>query len=447
MYTLGHRLANNELVTLSQSDFRTHMYVLGQTGSGKTNFLESLMQQSDGFCYIDKHGDSAKRIADSASRPIIYWKPADLSHTIALNPLQNVHPDERWKVAAEIVSTFSDIWNLGTETPRLLYYLRASIRLLLDNAGTTLVDIRRVLSDGSYRSRLLRHCVDIENRQTWEEFNMKRDQQQAIEISSLQNKVAALADPLPLRRVLGQKTSTINLRRIIDTGVPLILDLSEMGDEPAHLLGALVISQFSLAAEARAHEFLEDARRDYTLFVDEFQNFCSRTAPKILSEARKRRLSLCIAHQYVSQLDEDIRDGILGNVGTVVSFRVGAQDAPIIAKAIGAPESELRDLPRGQAWVAGAAGRRAAPGAPCQNVVGGIVYGKPGGREAEYAGELLAHGEAEAATPRSAVVEAGGGGLGLIPLVELTKMRGNSTCPPILWINRWKNGLATLLAI
>src|ERR1700730_2804320 len=131
---IGRRLSNNEAVSISTNDFRTHAYVIGATGSGKTTLIENLISQhletDRGFCYIDKHGDSAKKIADASGRPIIYWKPADLSHTIALNPLQNVPPEERWKVAADIVSVFSDIWGLGTETPRLLYYLRASLRIL-----------------------------------------------------------------------------------------------------------------------------------------------------------------------------------------------------------------------------------------------------------------------------------------------------------------------------
>ena len=227
-----------------------------------------------GFCYLDKHGDSAKRIADSSPQPIIYWQPASLSHVIGLNPLHNVPPDERWKVTANIVSVFSDIWGLGEQTPRLIYFLRASLRLLLDTHGSTLLDIRRVLSDPEFRRKLLKSCKDDETRQTWREFDAKDARQQAQEIGSLQNKVAALADALPLRLVLGQKTSTINLRKIIDRGTVMVCDLSGMGDEPARLLGALLVSSFAQAAEARS-EMAEAERRDYTLYIDEFQNFAS----------------------------------------------------------------------------------------------------------------------------------------------------------------------------
>jgi hypothetical protein len=206
MRILGKRTSNEESVTVSDADCRHHTYTIGGTGTGKTTWLESLMAQdlesARGFCFIDKRGDSAKRIADSAPQNIIYWRPADLAFPIGLNPLQNVAPDERWPVTADIVSVFSDIWGLGTETPRLLYYLRAAVRLLLDSQGTTLLDIRRILSDAQYRSKLHCHCTDSQTRQTWDEFNIKDARQQAQEIGSLQNKVGALADALPLRLIL-----------------------------------------------------------------------------------------------------------------------------------------------------------------------------------------------------------------------------------------------------
>ena len=157
-------MANGEAVTVADKDWLQHAYALGGTGSGKTTWLESLMAadlaERRGFCYLDKHGDSAKRIADSSPQPIIYWQPASLSHVIGLNPLHNVPPDERWKVTANIVSVFSDIWGLGEQTPRLIYFLRAALRLLLDTPGSTLLDIRRVLSDPEFRHKLLKSCKD-----------------------------------------------------------------------------------------------------------------------------------------------------------------------------------------------------------------------------------------------------------------------------------------------
>ena len=355
MRILGYRLANDEPVTIADSDWLQHAYALGGTGSGKTTWLESLMSADlsarRGFCYIDKHGDSAKRIADGSPLPIIYWRPATLSHVIGLNPLYNVPPDERWKVTANVVGVFSDIWGLGEQTPRLIYFLRAAVRLLLDTHGSTLLDIRRVLSDAAFRHKLLKTCKDAETRQTWREFEAKDPRQQAQEIGSLQNKVAALADALPLRLVLGQKTSTIDIRRIIDRGTVMVCDLSGLGDEPARLLGALLVSSFAQAAEARA-EIAEADRRDYTLYIDEFQNFASLAFAKVLSEARKWHLSIVLCHQFVGQVAErGLHEAVLGNCGTLVSFRVGAEDAPLMARALDAPASELATLSRGHAFV------------------------------------------------------------------------------------------------
>jgi hypothetical protein len=317
-----------------------HVYVIGATGSGKSNYLKSILPEG-AFCVLDKHGTLAREIADSM--PCIYWRPADLEWPIGLNPLQNVHADHRWKVTADIVSAISDIWNLGPETPRLLYYLRSSLRLLLDTNGTTLLDVRRVLSDDNFRARLLRKCTDTQTRQTWDEFSNKKEQQQAQEISSLQNKVAALADPLPLRLILGQPTSTISIPKLLATGTSLVLDLSDLGDEPAALMGALVINAFKQAAEASPDP------RPYDLIIDEFQNFGTNIIATILSEARKWQLNLTIAHQFIHQLEPVVAQAVLGNCSTIVSFRVGPDDAPIIGKALDWGERDLQDLPVGTA--------------------------------------------------------------------------------------------------
>jgi hypothetical protein len=160
---------------------------------------------------------AARQIADAFE--CLYWKPAELPHLVGLNRLQDVHPDRRWKVTADITSIFSDIWKVRPETPRLLYYLRAALRLLLDTPGTTLLDIQRVLSDDSYRSRLLRASRNIETGQTWGEFGAKDTRQQVQEIGRLQNNVAILADPLPLRFILGQESTTIDFPKVLADGV------------------------------------------------------------------------------------------------------------------------------------------------------------------------------------------------------------------------------------
>jgi hypothetical protein len=313
-----------------------HSYIIGASGSGKTTYLLSELPERS-FAFIDKHGQAARQIADS--RPCMYWRPADLTYPVGFNPLEDVSRDHRWKVTADIVSVFSDIWKLGPETPRLLYYLRASVRLLLDTNGTTLLDIRRVLSDATYRQRLLRKSTDTETRQTWIEFEAKDKKQQATELASLQNKVAALADPLPLRYVLGQPTSTIDFEKLISRGIPLAVDLSDLGDEPAAILGAIIINAFKQAADR-----VGIPERPYRLYIDEFQNFGTSIISTILSESRKRGLFLTLAHQFISQLAQEIQDAVLGNCSTIVSFRVGADDAPIIGKAIDWHPQNLQDL-------------------------------------------------------------------------------------------------------
>lgn len=317
-----------------------HEYVIGATRTGKTNYILDNIEEP--FCFIDKHGNAARELADAY--PCVYWRPADLSHPIGYNPLQNVPPDIRWRVTADIVSVFSDIWGLGEQTPRLLYYLRAAVRLLLDTNRTTLLDIRRLLSDTAYRQYLCQALRDDETRQTWTEFSHKSQKDQAIEIASLQNKAAALADPLPLRLILGQPTSTIDFRKLIETGTNLCVDLSDLGDEPAHLLGALILNAFRQAADTLP------SPKPYNLVVDEFQNFGTRVISTILSESGKRGLNLTLAHQFLSQLDEQVRDAVLGNCSTIVSFRVGPDDAEIIGRAIDIAPQNLMDLGRGRAY-------------------------------------------------------------------------------------------------
>jgi hypothetical protein len=318
--------------------------IIGATRSGKTNYMLSEIDSSDEpFCVLDKHGNAARQLADS--RECIYWRVADLSHPVALNPLQNVPPDERYLVTDRIVTIFSDIWGLGTQTSRLLYYLRAAIRILLDTHGTTLLDIRRVLSDGNYRASLLRRGTDKESAQTWDEFSHKPARQQADEISSLQNKVAALSAADPLRLILGQSVSTINFDKILQKGLSLVVDLSDIGDEPAALLGAIIINQFKQAADRRMNP------TPYRLWIDEFQNFGTRIVSTILAESGKRELWLTLAHQFISQLDPEIRDAVLANCSTIVSFRLGPEDAPIIARALDWDAQDLQDLPQGKARV------------------------------------------------------------------------------------------------
>jgi hypothetical protein len=194
-----------------------------------------------------------------------------------------------------------------------------------------------------YLGLILKRCSDHETRQTWAEFNAKDHRTQIQEIGSLQNKVAALADPLPLRLILGQSTSTMDFTKLLHNGTPLVVDLSDLGTEPAALLGAIIINTLKQAAEQSKNP------KPYRLFIDEFQTFGTGIIATILAESGKHELWLTLAHQFISQLGDKTRDAVLGNCSTIVSFRVGPNDAPIISDAIDWNADDLQDLGRGQA--------------------------------------------------------------------------------------------------
>lgn len=307
----------------------THTYALGQSGSGKSTLLKSLLPERT-FCIIDPHGSLAREIADS--RTCLFLRPADLL-PIGLNPFTSKAP--KWKITADTVAILSDIWNFK-DAPRMSYYLRASVRLLLDTPGTTLLDIRRVLSDDTYRNSLLEKCTDTETRQTWEEFTQKAKKDQAVEVASLQNKIAALASYDPVRLMLTAPPS-LNFDRILAAGQTIVVDLSDMGAEPAALIGALIVNSIKQAAEA-GH-----VRDHYSLIIDEFQTFGTSVIATILSEARKWHLELVIAHQFLKQIDEEIRDAILGNCSTLYCFAVGPDDAAIMAEKLDWSARDLQD--------------------------------------------------------------------------------------------------------
>jgi hypothetical protein len=304
-----------------------------------------------GLCFIDIHGATARAIADHAKRAVVYWKPSELDFIVGLNPLRNVPPDQRWMVADAIASGFVDIWNLGEHTPRLMNYLKAALMLLLENPGSTLLDIRPLLMDERKRKSL--QCTDSQVRTFWADFDKKEKRQQMTEIESLLNKVDALTLPLPLRFILGQRISTLDIKRLMDTNGVLLVDLSGMGTDPARHLGAFIISQCRLAAASR--DTLTDAQLEalpsFTLYIDEFEKFIQNSLPDMFSEVRKWKMALVVGHQFMSQLEDKLQDAIVDNVGTIVSFRVGTKSAPIIASAIDTAEQNIKDLGRGNAWV------------------------------------------------------------------------------------------------
>lgn len=359
-YILG-TIGNDQRVPFLQPDRRRHAYIAGQTGTGKTALLTNLMRadlaSGAGFCFLDPHGDASRDIAGMTPRErmrgVIYLDPADRTHSFAYNPLSGIPPDKRATTAANIVSAFKNIW-AQSWGPRLEYILSNSLRLLLDVKDQSLLGLPRLLVDDAYRDWLVCRCDDPVVRTYWRnEYAAYDARQRAEAISPVQNKIGILlANPF-IRSILCQPTSTIDVRRIMDDGRVLIVNLSKgkLGEEPSHLLGALLITAFAQAAETR-QDIPEDERRDFTLYCDEFQNFATDSFASILSEARKWRLALVAANQHVSQLPETLRHAVFGNVGTIIAFRVGAQDAALLADEIGLPSRKaLAQTNNFEAWI------------------------------------------------------------------------------------------------
>ena len=347
-------------VMLSQDDRRRHLDVIGKTGTGKSTLLLSLirsdLEAGRGLAFLDPHGDSAQTVIQNTPRhriaDMIYFDPADLEFPLGFNPLFNVARDRRPLATAHIVSTFRHIWQ-DSWGPRLEYLLQNSIRLLLECGGSTLLGLPALLVNTRYRDRLLSACDEPQVRQFWtQELAAWGDNFKAEALSPLQNKIGALLASPILRNILGQHRPTLDIPAIMNSGRVLIVNLSKgnLGEGPSHLLGALLTTAFSQAAESRA-SIPEHERRDFHLYADEFQNFATDSFATILSEARKYRLSLTLAHQFLGQLPISLRQAVLGNVGSIIAFRTGADDAAALALEFGIQSpSAFTDLANHEAW-------------------------------------------------------------------------------------------------
>lgn len=326
---------------IKADDRRRHMYLLGKTGMGKTNLLENLaiqdIMQGHGICFIDPHGDVAqkliKAIPPERINDVIYFDPADQKFPIAFNVLEQVGADQRSLVASGLVGVFKKIW-ADSWGPRLEYILRNAILALLEYPGSSLLGVMRILVDKSYRERVIDKVTDPVVKQFWAvEFAGWNERVLQEVISPIQNKVGQFTSNSLIRNIIGQPTSAFDVREIMDNKKILIMNLAKgkIGEDSAALLGAMMITKIQLAAMGRA-DIPEVDRKDFYLYVDEFQNFATESFANILSEARKYRLSLILANQYITQLDEKVSDAVFGNCGTIISFRVGAADAEVLEK-------------------------------------------------------------------------------------------------------------------
>lgn len=325
---------------IKTDDRRRHMYMIGKTGMGKTTMMENMaiqdIRNGSGVCFIDPHGDSIRKILDyipnERVNDVIYFNPADLEHPIAFNILEAVDSKYKHLVASGLMGVFTKIW-ASMWSSRMEYILNNTILALLDSPGNTMLGIVRMYVDKKYRKKIVDSIKDPMVKAFWlEEFANYAEKYRTEAVAPIQNKVGQFLSSAIIRNIVGQPKSTIDLREIMDNQKILLLDLSKgkVGEDNSELLGAMIITKLQLAALSRV-DIDEEDRKDFYLYVDEFQNFVTDSFATILSEARKYRLNLTMGHQYIGQLmpegNPKMRDAVFGNVGSMVVFRVGAADA------------------------------------------------------------------------------------------------------------------------
>ena len=359
----------NRITYIGETDFRSkktkfgikakdrtrHIYVIGKTGTGKSTFLENLVvqdiQNGEGFAFIDPHGKSANLLLDyipeNRINDVLYFAPFDLANPVSFNVMEDIGPDKRHLVAAGLMSAFKKIW-VDAWSARMEYILNNTILALLEFPDSTLLGINRMLADKDYRNMVVSHVTDPGVRSFWEdEFANYTERFTQEATPAIQNKVGQFTANPVIRNIIGQPKSTFNIRQMMDERKILIINLSkgQIGEDSANLLGSMLITKIYLAAMSRADLREEDLNKlpNFYLFVDEFQSFANESFANILSEARKYKLNLTMAHQYIEQMSEEVRAAVFGNVGTMVTFRVGATDAEYLEKEF-APMFTAEDL-------------------------------------------------------------------------------------------------------
>jgi type IV secretory pathway TraG/TraD family ATPase VirD4 len=326
---------------IKEKNRRGHIYIIGKTGTGKSTLIENMaildIRSGKGLALIDPHGDLAEDILHFIPKrrvkDTIYFNPADIEYPIAFNPLERVHPDHCHLVASGLISVFKKIWS-DFWGPRLEHILRHSLLTLLESPGSTLLDLPKLLTDKEFRHSLLRNLTCQQVKDFWLfEFERYSAWLRSEAISPILNKIGQFLTSIPLRNIVGQRENTFDLRQVMDEEKILIVNLAKgkIGEDNSSLLGATIVTKIQLAALSRA-DLPEQRRKLFYLYVDEIHNFLTLSFSDILSETRKYGLNLILSHQYIEQLDERIRAAIFGNVGTIISFRVGAEDADILAR-------------------------------------------------------------------------------------------------------------------
>ncbi len=349
---IDHRINHGRIFGIREKDLLRHVYILGKTGTGKTALLERLLvatiRRGGGCALLDPHGDLAERLLNFIPKnrinDVVLFDPSDSDHPVGMNLLDQVDLQSRPLIASGVLSIFrklySEFWG-----PRMEHVFRNTLLALLDVRGSTMLSVPRMLVEERYRERVIRQVKDPLVHFFWtKEFPSYPKPFLAEVIAPVENKVMALLSSPCVRNIVGQSHSTIIPREIMDRGQILIANLAKgkIGEDASMLLGAALVTKFQLAAYSRV-DTLEANRMTFLLVIDEFASFVTRSFVEILAEARKYGLSLVVAHQYLGQIDEALRAAVMGNVGTLILFRIGAEDAEVIGREF-RPEFNCEDL-------------------------------------------------------------------------------------------------------
>jgi len=338
MSALRHR---DTVFGIRQPDRLMHTYVVGKTGTGKTTLLQNLIMQDvaagRGIALLDPHGDLASKVAAGVPdwrRPdLVYINAPDVGQPYGYNPLRAVSPQKRPLVASGIMDVFKKQWSGNSWGVNMEHILRNALLALLDMPHATLVDVPRLLADEKFRATVIAQIANPQVRAFWERDFVANGFNRPSALGPVLNKVGAfLADPM-LYRVLVEPKQPISFRKVMDEGKILIVNLAkgQIGEDASSLLGGLLVTMLTNAAFSRADQ-PEALRRPFFIYADEFQNFATESFANAVSELRKMGIGLVLAHQHLHQIPESIRLAVLGNVGTLISFRVGAKDAPYLAQ-------------------------------------------------------------------------------------------------------------------
>lgn len=349
--------SDDRIFGIKDKDRLGHIYCIGKTGTGKSTLLLNMaisdIKRGNGFCVIDPHGDVAetllKYIPDNRKEDLVYFNPADIEKPIAYNPLKNVHPQFHHLVCSGLLSTFKKIW-ADSWGPRLEHILRFSLLTLLEYRNATLLDIQPLLTSKEFRNDILSSVETKEVLRFWyDEFEKYSPSFRSEAIAPILNKVGIFSSSAILRGIVGQKTTGFHMQKVMDEGKIFIANLGKgkLGEDVSSLLGCMLVNTIQLSALYRAKQ-PEHTRRPFYLYIDECQSFITNSIADILAESRKYGLGLFLANQYIEQLKDEIRSAIFGNIGTLISFRIGATDAEFLEKEFHPvfTEIDLVNLPR-----------------------------------------------------------------------------------------------------